>query len=351
MARYRVDEGEKRALRKVLEEDHLYSFSKEEHSLFAVDAGFLCYGEYRVRRVPDNTFVHGDRLFTVDTEIAVHVLPSECAPEHRNDVLEYRGVDGCSDVILQIQDISVRRHAAALHPVRVHHREVGGRLLMMVVERNAVHMEYDGFAASKPCSADVYGVDMERWELLTLCSRADAFDLYMSLQIFTDLPVDLSMQGKVEAFLFRLFVFSDQGRVLAEKLEHGGRDERMEGILCRLYRKVDDCGKRDLDALVRNIRSIDALRLVVIYFPCEVERYIDLCIQENREYELEELVEHYRGSEMLESVSRMLLERNCFHLFCLCRPEYRVQLEDVVLVEKYNTRSQRNLRTRRSSGC
>lgn len=349
LERYTIDTAvlEEKPLEEVLEDDYGFDVGRSEESSFCVRMGHLWYNGKKVREVEGNTLVDGNRMFVVDKELEVYELPSakvvvayeDCTWEYRDRVDE--GVRRARQ-LLQVQDVSVGVDEWVCNPTRACRRVVGDKTVVVMTSTEMVYMECDGYVASKPHREDIYEVDMDRYEVLGLSSTIDVFELYLALQMFVDLPVDLRMEEKVERFLFRVFVFSSHGGALVSRLVLCG-DRRMEMILCRLYRKVDDRGKRELQGWIGDVRGVDALKLIVIYFPQRMEEYIDLCIMERREYEIEELIEHYRGTDMVEKMAQMLLMRNCLYLFCLCRPEYRTRFENIVTVERYNTRSQRNM--------
>lgn len=353
---YRISGAELRTkpLKDIVSEYHLAS--DDVSSSFSISKGFLHYKTYKVKKVKEeNTLILGSKMFTIDDQLRIYELPAnesmleDCTSWYNRR----RCMDGtcgmdCAEVSFQLQDILVRKGMIVPDPIRVHRKNVGGRDLLLITTIDMIYVEYDGYVASKPHNIDIYEIDMNSYEAVGLSSSLDIFDLYLTLQIFVNLPVELGARDRMEKYLFRLFVFSDVGAVLLERLMSSCANE-MEMVLCRLYRKVDDKGKKKMSRWMGNIRSQEALKLIIIYFPHEIERYIQLCISEEKEYEIEELIEHYKGTELLEKVAVILLNNNCFYLFCICKPEYEARFESLTLVEKYNMKTQRNIhRVRRS---
>ncbi|AFN83358.1 hypothetical protein EROM_071070 [Encephalitozoon romaleae SJ-2008] len=392
-------------LEDILREDYSFDFEGEQKSLFTLRKKFLWYEGCKVIEVGEVPgHIHGNRLFMVEDRLRVYELPSvasrfrnaSVAKKEKTVCIERDGrkcflPDGAEDgfldgdfskdrvwiwslaeeegreylsrkvyllrkeelvgpekklykrngeVILQIQDIFVRKCVEISNPMRVWSKAMGDGMVVIVVTSGIVYMEYGGYVSSKPCCKGIYGMDGCR--LLGLSSWTDISDLYLTLRLFTDIQVDLRALERIEEYLFKLFVFTSKGEWMVKWLLKSGMDKEKEMILCRLYRKVDDKGKRKLNPWMERIISLDALKLVIIYFPEEMERYIRMCIEEKREYEIEEIIEHYRGSEMIERICQILLRNNCLYLFSLCMPEYVGKFGDVALVEKYNMESQKN---------
>ncbi|CAD25645.1 hypothetical protein [Encephalitozoon cuniculi GB-M1] len=401
-----------RPLGKVLAEDYCFDLEREEASGFRVSKGFLWCGECRAMEVDEKTvYLHGSKLFMVSDSLKVYELPSalpssglvvrgdDCVYIEKNgrrwtfpDMPEDEVLDGTflgdrvwiwhavntegrrhlsrstylletekavrcegkmyardGETILQVQDILVRKDAEICNPTRVWSRGAGDGMVVITTTPDTVWMEYGGYVSSKPCCKEIYGMDGCR--LLGLSSCVDVSDLYLTLRLFTDIPVEVEAVEKIEEYLFKLFVFTDRGGRLVEWLVESGMDRQKEMILCRLYRKVDDKGKRVLERWMQGIQSLDALKLIIIYFPEKLERYIKMCIEEKREFEIEEVVEHYQGSDKIEEICLVLLKNSCLHLFSLCMPEYKGRFGDVALVERYNMESQRNMwKTQRIHG-
>lgn len=387
-----------RTLAEILAEDYGFEVEGPEESTFRVEKGFLWCGRHRVMDVDEaRTLVLGNRLFVAGSLLEVHSLPRGPVSGDCGDVEEDCGrgcasgggsellwskrkgerlwewssldVDGrrclsrseyvvggldaarCSErvyardseVVLRMQEISVRRDVGIYDPIRVCGRAMRDGVVVVVVTMDAIYMEYGGYVSSKPCGKGMYDVDVDEWRVVGIFSHMDICDLYLTLRLFTDIEVDGRAIRGIEEYLFRLFVFTDRGEEMVKWLVCDGIDKEKEMVLCRLYRKVDEEGKRKLEALVRGVRSLDALRLVIIYFPDEMERYISMCIEERREYEIPEVIEHYRGSDMVDRISLALVRRNCFHLLGMCMAKYEGRFGDVALVEKYNMESQRRM--------
>ncbi|KHN69373.1 hypothetical protein M896_081090 [Ordospora colligata OC4] len=263
----------------------------------------------------------------------------------------------CSNDFVMIRDVCVRSKSSICMPIMVRSKIVAKQVLMMVLTADVVYMEYSGRISSKAYDDTVYDIDIDAYELLTLDNNMDLFDLYIAIFMQYDIEacvdpneclndennaMNIHLQAKIEKYLFEEFVLGSMGdRMVAGMVRKYGK-HGMEIILCRLYRKVDDSGKQMLEQWVRDVHALDALKLIVIYFPMEIERYIQMCIDEHREYEINDLIEHYRGSDMMDVLASILLEKNCLYHFCMCRPEYSTMFGDFTLVEKYNIQAQRN---------
>ncbi|ADM11871.1 uncharacterized protein Eint_071080 [Encephalitozoon intestinalis ATCC 50506] len=398
-----------RCLREILLEDYCFELGGEERTPFEIKKGFLWYGRYKVIKIDgDWAYLHGYKLFVAKDRLRVYELPlgqsrslGDLIVKEGSMVLAER--DGkrwnlaaiceekvldvafskdkawiwysegeeeeylCKSIyllkdsewvkwkketyresgeeILRIQDIVVRKKTVVRNPLRVWSKVLMNEVVSIVVTEDMVYVECGGYISLKPCCGGIY--DMDGCRLLGLSSWENISDLYLTLLLFTDIAVENLELERIEEYLFKLFVFTEEGERLVKWLMESGMDEKKEMIVCKLYRKIDDRGKRKIEGWVRRVKNLDALKLVIIYFPEEMERYIRMCIEEKREYEIEEVIEHYRGSEMMKEISRVLLQNNCFYLFSQCMPEYEGSFGDVVLVEKYNMESQKNIRLER----
>jgi hypothetical protein len=254
-----------------------------------------------------------------------------------------------SSPVLSIQDIILCTDPNIHNPLRAGCRTVNGALLLLAATKSRIFMEYGGICAHKPYVGHVYEIDMDVYKIHLLDSTMSLHDLYLTLYMRTGLPAPSDV-SEVEAFLFRLFLFTDHGMELASKLYRdwniAGEETRssLELVLYRLYRKVDDRGKRVLSQIISGISGMRHMKAVIIYFPEKLEDYLNYCIDESMEYEIEEIIEHYRGSSHLSAVAEVLLHRNCFYLFCLCRPEFCGRFKLIAEVEKYNIKTQRGMR-------
>ncbi|KAG5859200.1 hypothetical protein KMI_08g13370 [Encephalitozoon hellem] len=393
-----------RVLKDILREDYCFDLENEEKSLFVLREGFLWYEGRRVVEVGVPGHIHGNRLFMVEDRLKVYELPSvpscfcngsiternKCVYMERDGrrcCLPSGSLSGFLDggfskdkawmwslelkegreylsrntyllkheeaiefgkkiyrengkTVLKVQNILVRKCAEILSPTKVWSKAMGDEMAMIAVTSSTVYVEYGGYICSKPCFKGIYGMD--GCKLLGLSSWVDISDLYLTLRLFTDIEIDSRVMERIEEYLFKLFVFTDRGEWMVRWLLESGMSREKEMVICRLYRKVDDEGKGKLRPWIERISSLDALKLVIIYFPEEMERYIKMCIEEEREYEIEEIIEHYRGSGMIEEICKILLRKNCLYLFSLCMREHEGEFGNVALVERYNMESQRN---------
>ncbi|KAH9411109.1 hypothetical protein HK407_08g12530 [Ordospora pajunii] len=267
----------------------------------------------------------------------------------------------CSNDFAMVGGICVRSELSICMPMMVRSKIVAKQALMVALTPDIVYMEYAGRISSKAYDAVVYDIDTDVYEMLALDNDVDLFDLYMAVLIQPEIgacidptecliadatdatdAMSMHLQAKIEKHLFEEFVLGSMGdRMVASMVRKYGK-HAMEMVLCRLYRKVDDKGKQMLEQWVRDVQTLDALKLIVIYFPAEIARYIQMCIDGKREHEIYDLIEHYWGSAMMDALSSVLLEKNCLYHFCMCKPEYGAVFGNFALVEKYNIQAQRN---------
>jgi hypothetical protein len=260
---------------------------------------------------------------------------------------------GVPDLILSVQGVRLCTTPSILCPLVVGAKVVGGKVLLLAVTGDRIFMEYEGLCAYKSYSGHVYEADLDACVVHLLDSVIDLHDLYLTLCLRTHLPIPFNIP-EIEAFLFRLFLFTGYGMEFIDRLRGdweasrlascggGDRCSSLDLILYRLYRKVDDRGKRMLHPLVSGINNLQHMKTVIIYFPDKLEEYLNYCIDSRMEYEIEDIIEHYRGSSSIEAISEVLLRRNCFHLFCMCRPEFYGRFKIIAEVERHNSRTQRN---------
>lgn len=225
------------------------------------------------------------------------------------------------------------------------------KILIVAITTTHIFMIYDKLISYKYHSEIIYRISSDQDENLipvvyTLNGTIPLHDLYLTLTLFSDLPIG---DEGLQSFLFDLFIFTD----LADKLIGKIFDEsnlEIETVLCNIYRLVDDKCKRIIDKyiLVRPLEDISNLKKIIIFHPEYIPEYIKRCIKEQKEYEIEVLIEHYKDTQFIKTIAYELLRFNCFYLFTQCHPEYERYFDEaefdksILKVEKYNSMSQKN---------
>ncbi|EOB15514.1 hypothetical protein NBO_2g0006 [Nosema bombycis CQ1] len=173
--------------------------------------------------------------------------------------------------------------------------------------------------------------------------------MYFTLSLFTDLPIFFN--ENLEFFIFDLFIYTNLGFDFLNKIyKEKGWSSEFESILCDIYRLVDDKNKKLIYNFIENhlrdyndLMNLNNLKKIIIFHPDLIPNYILRCINEFKEFEIEELIEHCENSEIIKMISKELLRNNCVYLFTLCCPEYEKYFDkDLLKIEKYNLISQRN---------
>lgn len=246
-----------------------------------------------------------------------------------------------SNPILICADICVYRNYQKISNVeKVHKEMINGSNCLVLVSETMVYLLYKDYVAVKQLRGIFYDLDMDKFQLFLLESSKSYYDLYLAVCMFLDISIKIENTDILEKFLFELFLFTDRGEQLIQRLE---KSLEYHKIIYNLFRMVDDHNKEILQKYVEIIEDVDLLKIILIYFPKEIDTFIKICIRDGREFEIEELIEHYRGTEIMDNFAFSLLENNCFYLFSLCKPEYAKEFSDIIEVEKCNTKAQKNL--------
>ncbi|KAF9762969.1 hypothetical protein NGRA_1625 [Nosema granulosis] len=218
------------------------------------------------------------------------------------------------------------------------------RTIEIIVTNRHIFMMYEDFISYKEHSDIIYHIGRETSQHLvpvayTIDGKIDLNELYLTLSLFTELP---KVSEGLEKFLFDLFIFTNlSDKFISKIIKLAG----LETVLCNIYRLVDDKNKRIIDKFIlkESLIDISNIKKILIFHQHLIPDYIKRCVEEQKEYEIEDLIEHYKDSTILKTIALELMNYNCFYLFTLCYPDYEEYFDlDILKIEKYNLMSQRN---------
>lgn len=112
----------------------------------------------------------------------------------------------------------------------------------------------------------------------------------------------------------------------------------IETLYCNIYRRLDDNNRKYLCKFNIQIQDVKNLYKIILHSPDLLPRFIDLAINQKREYFITELISFYKKQNFkthLEQIKRLLLINNHFYLFSLIEEnDYIKDISDIVESDK-----------------
>ncbi|TBU05669.1 hypothetical protein CWI36_0600p0010 [Hamiltosporidium magnivora] len=129
---------------------------------------------------------------------------------------------------------------------------------------------------------------------------------------------------------------------------------KYENLITCIYRRCDK--KENLLNLIsfeyfKNIKSPESLRNIIVFFPDLLEKYIELCIFNEKEFLIPEIINYLDKNGDIKRkncIEKVFLKYNCLYLLKMCKPEIIEDLKEMnvilkieelnIQIQKYNNK-------------
>jgi hypothetical protein len=208
----------------------------------------------------------------------------------------------------------------------------------IILCKAALFLIFDDIIVEKSLDKEFVKIIPERAVVHNYAEENSFYDCLLVLACFKE--IKLYKMKDVEDLMVAL-INSDQNRDFVKKLikslemSTGENQIRLNTILCRVYRQIDDTSKEFLDQFI-DIDKLDAdtMFYIIIYKPDYTERFIKLCKAQERLFYLEDLRSFFEKTDRVDECRQLFLE-NGILMF-----EYK-GLEKFNRIEKMQIESQR----------
>lgn len=144
------------------------------------------------------------------------------------------------------------------------------------------------------------------------------------------IPIQFNDERALEEFILKMLMERKDIEELVPKLENNIRKSNecesinIRGILCRVYRRTDDKGRKRIDKLIGannastenvgifglNNLSADDIYYIIAYLPQYMDQFIKACKKDERLFYIYDLIEFGNKTGNMEEIRKILLNNN-----------------------------------------